>query len=433
MRVRPHLARYLAPLPVIFTLVLAACSSAAATGGHPTATAGGSHGGGGSTPTPAPCVTRATAQGEAWVSGQQVAGTLNGGSVTTLSNFAYPLGIPNEGAVGNTPKPSFITWSPDGKHLGVMIQQTVPFSVEYTPFVVDTSTHAVTKVPLPDAISVPSEETPKRMLAWADNHTLIIMDGYSNSHTTSHNVYSYDITANTLSTLPGISDAVEGVARCGTLFYLKVTAFSPMPGDTSGNHFQVASGQINRYDLSAHTTIGSAYTIGDATTFAGAEGQVTLMGWDVTHDGVRIAYQRTAATLTPGVDSGMKLISHFFAANADGSGATPILNGAPAATSNTASEIAISPNDALVAVTDANPTPDALTGSMSGGSPRAYTPDATGAPAWLADSSGFDASKGSESIVSDIYRYLLSTPLNSAGQAPGSDQVPGAILPASLP
>lgn len=429
MRVRPHLAQYLAPLPLIFTLVLAACSSAAATTGRGTATTGGSHGGGGSTPTPAPCSTKATAQGEAWVSGQQVAGTLNGGAVTTLSNFVYPLGIPDEGAVGNTPKPSFISWSPDGKHLGVMIQQIVPFSAEYDPFVVDTSTHAVTKVPLSGAISVPSEETPKRMLTWADNHTLIIMGGVS--HSTS--VYSYDITSNALSTLPGISGAIEGVARCGVLYYLTLTAFSALPGDTSGNHYQVASGQINRYDLTAHTAIGSAYTLGDATTYGGAEGQVTLMGWDVSRDGTKVAYQQTKATLTPNQNAGMAIVSHFYAASSDGSGANPILNGAPAATSNSECEIAISPNGALVAVTDANPSPNVLTGSMSGGSPRAYTPDATGTPAWLADSSGFDATKVSQSIVTDIYRYLLSTPLNGAGQAPGTDQVPGGTLPASLP
>lgn len=427
MRARPSLTRYLAPLPLLLALAVGACSSAAATKGNPTATGGSQSAT--ATPTPAPCATHATAQGEAWVTGQQVAGTLNGGGVTTLSNFVYPLGIPDENAVGNTPKPSFITWSPDGKHLGVLIQQIVPFSMEYDPYVVDTSTHAVTKVPLSGAISVPSEQTPKRLLTWADNHTLIIMGGISKSP----NVYSYDITSNTLSTLPGISGAVEGVARCGVLYYLTLTAFAPMPGDTSGNHYQVASGQINRYDLTAHAAVGGPYTIGDATTFGGAEGQVTIMGWDVSHDGTKVAYQQTKATLTPGQNAGMALVSHFFAANADGSGATPILNGAPAATSNSESEIAISPNGALVAVTDANPSPDVLTGSMSGGSPRAYTPDATGMPAWLADSSGFDASKGSYSTVGDVYRYLLSTPLNGAGQAPGTDQVPGGSLPAALP
>ncbi|HKV83829.1 MAG TPA: hypothetical protein VJN88_04695, partial [Ktedonobacterales bacterium] len=338
MRIWPPLARYLAPLPVLLILALAACSSVAATStGHPTATTGGGAGAT-ATPTPAPCATRATALGEAWDMGQQVAGTVNSGAVTTLSNFVYPLGIPDENAVGNTPKPSFITWSPDGLHLGVLIQQVVPFSVEYDPYVVDTSTHAVTKVPLPGALSVPSEQTPKRMLTWADNHTLIIMSGIASAP----NVYSYDITTNTLSTLPGIGGAVEGVARCGVLYYLKLTAFAPLAGDTSGNHYMVATGQINRYNLATHTAVGGAYTIGDATTFGGAEGQVTIMGWDVTRDGTRVAYQQTKATLTPGVNSGMTLVSHFFAANSDGSGASAILNAAPAATSNSECELAIS-------------------------------------------------------------------------------------------
>ena len=103
MRVWPPLARYLAPLPLLLVVALAACSSAAATStGHSTATTGGGVGAT-ATPTPPPCATRATAQGEAWDLGQQVAGTVNGGAVTTLSNFVYPLGIPDENAVGNTP------------------------------------------------------------------------------------------------------------------------------------------------------------------------------------------------------------------------------------------------------------------------------------------------------------------------------------------
>ncbi|MGH2487627.1 MAG: hypothetical protein ACRDHE_16620, partial [Ktedonobacterales bacterium] len=88
MRVRPRLARHLAPIPLLLTVILTACSSVAATStGHPTATTGGSGSGATATPTPATCATRATAQGEAWDVGQQVAGIVNGGAVTMLSNF----------------------------------------------------------------------------------------------------------------------------------------------------------------------------------------------------------------------------------------------------------------------------------------------------------------------------------------------------------
>jgi hypothetical protein len=94
--------------------------------------------------------------------------------------------------------------------------------------------------------------------------------------------------------------------------------------------------------------------------------------------------------------------------------------------------LSISPNGAYVAVTGATPTPDIATDSMSGGSVRYYTPDAYHLAAWLPDSSGFDA-LADTSTGESIYRYLLSTPLNGSGRAPGAVLVPNGAWPASLP
>jgi hypothetical protein len=69
---------------------------------------------------------------------------------------------------------------------------------------------------------------------------------------------------------------------------------------------------------------------------------------------------------------------------------------------------------------------------MAGGGVRFYTPDAASAPAWLSDSSGFDANTTSYPSV-DTERYLLSTPPGPGGRAPGSVLVANAQLPATLP
>jgi hypothetical protein len=366
----------------------------------------------------APCATTASATAEAWDFNQQVQGRINGGGVTQLSQFQYPLGIPDENAVGNNPQTSFIAWAPDAKHLAVAILQIVPFSSEYDPYIVDTTTHAVTKVPLEGAITWPSESTGRRIFSWADSHTLIIV---------AQHAYSYDITSGTLSPLPGITGAQEGVVRCSTLFYTTYGTFAPIAGAPAPQATK-APVLLNRYSLVTHTALGSPMTLGEASTYPGAEGQITGLGWDVSRDGTKVAYQQATAKYSGG---NLVTSSKFYAANADGSGKVQIL---PQATSNSPAFVAISPSGTLVAVTAANPTPNVLSGSLSGGSLRAYTPDSDGAPSWLADNSGFDTQmQGAQGVAAGLYRYLLSTPLNSQGRAPATEVHLGASNAASLP
>jgi hypothetical protein len=111
--------------------------------------------------------------------------------------------------------------------------------------------------------------------------------------------------------------------------------------------------------------------------------------------------------------------SWFFVANADGTGVAPILTGPPPVTSTTGAHLAIAPDGTQVAVTNAQGTPTAATGPITGaGGTHVYTPDAVGLPAWLLDGSGFLSARVDQTPAGDIYQYLLSTP-------PVGDRIPG--------
>ncbi len=362
---------------------------------------------------PPPCATHATTTALAWVVGQQVVGKVPASaSATTVSHFVYPLGIPDEGAVGNAPQLTFMAFAPDAAHLAVAVAQFVPFQTEYDPYIVDTATHAVTRIPLATSINVASEDTPHRLFAWADTHTLIIF--------TASSAQRYDLTTNTLTPLPGISGAVEGVVRCSTLFY------SAYPGLNSASN-PVVSEQLNRYDLTTSAPIGAPITIGNAGTWGGGEGHVEYGGWDVSPDGAHLAYQSLALTETAG-GGGLNESSHWYTANVDGSGATSIL---PSATANAMAYVSISPDGAYVAVTNANPTPNVLSGPLAGGATRFYdSPSGYSQLAWSADSSGFYAGTSGDPFTPGA---IALYPIGAGGHATGSTAVAGANAPASLP
>jgi hypothetical protein len=271
----------------------------------------------------------------------------------------------------------------------------------------------------------PDEET--RDLAWADNHTLIVFPGIGGRGGAS-STYSYDITTNTATALPGVTNAIEGEVRCGTLYWLEIGSFTVLnAGDP--NHNAKAPARLHRYDLAGHAAIGGPIPLGDATTAGGAEGQIGYPGWDVSRDGTRLAYQRMTATYAAG---DLHIASQFLAANADGSGAAAILTGPPPVTSTSPADLSFSPNGALVAVSNAQSTPTVATGPSSGaGGTKFYSPDAGGQPAWLSDNSGFYAEAAGASTT-DIYQYLLATP-PVAGRIPGTDVHPNATFATTLP
>jgi hypothetical protein len=300
------------------------------------------------------------------------------------------------------------------------------------PYIIDTATHAVSRVTLPGEYRLGTG----RNLAWADNHTLLVFQGDTpGSRLPAGSVpttfYSYDITTHALTTLPGITRAAtDGVVRCSTLFYLEVTPLVVIGTTSDGRRVYRGTAFLHRYNLAAHTEIGSPFSIGQTWDEEGSFGNYQWPGWDVTRDGTRLAFQGTEVSFSASA-SGPTIRSHFSAATAGGSGTTPILNAPVAVTAETGASLAISPNGAFVAVTQAYPTPDIASGSMTGGSVRFYTPDAASAPAWLANSDGFDANSIS-ALAGDIHRFLLSTPLDAHGRAPGATIVADAQLPATL-
>jgi hypothetical protein len=318
--------------------------------------------------------------------------------------------------------------SPDGAHIAVDEDVFVPFTEEIYPYVVDTTTHAVTRVVLPSYPRTPDEEP--RMLAWADNHTLVVFQGSTNRGGSPTTTYTYDITTHTATALPGVTNGVEGVVRCSTLYWMDTGAFTALsPADP--NQTSTAPERIHRYDLTTHSELSSPITIGVAVTTAGSEGQVDFAGWDVSRDNTRLVYQQLSVTSSGGA---LHESSRFFAASADGTGAVPILTGPPLVTSTTGAYLAISPDGTRVAVTNAQETPTVATGSITGtGGTLIYTPDALGLPAWLPDSSGFLSTSVDQSpATSDIYQYLLSTP-PVGGRVPGTEVQPQGSDPATLP
>jgi hypothetical protein len=408
---------------IVCLLIVLLCGCAASnptangstpTTGEPTATA---------TPTAPPCATRATTTAEAWVKGQtdpQVMGSINGASETQLSNFTYPLGLPYEGQFGGAYLQA-LAWAPDAQHLAVAVAVNVGPSVSLFPYIVDTTSHAVTRVMLPDSNGIAEHAAANRIFSWADTHTLVIFGGFGGGSNGSggSTTYSYDLTSGSVTPLPGVTSAYEGVVRCSTLFYLEITPLTQV--GSSGGYKGTA--RLHRYDLGSHSEIGSPITLGDTSTFNGAEGEVSLMGWDASPDGTRIAYQQT--TVSFGSGSNPSISSKFFAANADGSGATQILTGA---TSNSPAFLAISPDGKQVAVTNASPTPTVLSGSMSGGMAYFYQPDAEGPPVWLADGTQFEADQLIGSAAG-VERWALNT---TGGREAGALAHAGGGIPATL-
>src|ERR1051326_3632697 len=103
-------------------------------------------------PTPTPCVRQSTTTAEAWASNDkptQVIGSINGGPEATLSNFVYPLGLPNEGQFGDASLAA-LAWAPDGLHLAVAVAVNDGPARALFPYILDTTTHVATRVMLPD-------------------------------------------------------------------------------------------------------------------------------------------------------------------------------------------------------------------------------------------------------------------------------------------
>ncbi len=382
------------------------------------------------TDTAAACTFPATGTTEAWLCDGQVLASIGGNPATALSDFTYPLLVPNGPSLGAS-SPDALLWSPDGSHLAVSFAPAQQGGgINCYPFLLDVQTQAVTRVALP---SYPTQaKAPTEMhLAWADAQTLLIFGaapaapgtasppGLAGSAGTT--TYRYSLVSGKATALPGVTAAASGVVRGSVLFYLELTPLGQMAG-TPG--FYKGAALLHRYDLTSQQEIGTPFALGDTLTSAGAS-SLLIPGWDASPDGSQVVYQQTSVTLAAGATR-PTVTSHFWAAQADGSGATPVLAGV---SSSGAAWLSISPNGAFVAATGLQPGPGTYADSLSGGDVHAFTPASASAPAWLADSSGFDASSNF-SDGADVLRYLLSTP---GAPASGTDLIQNARDPATLP
>jgi hypothetical protein len=396
--------RTLAFLSVVLTLCLAACGSS-------TSSSGGS-----GTPTPTPtCNTRATGVAEAWVTNlQQIDGTIRGGLAHRMSNFVYPLGLPGESTdPALRPFIETLAWAPDAKHLAVEMLVPVGYGGAGNPtgypYIVDPTTHAVTRVVLPGAYPVGY----LRSLTWADSDTLIILSGVAPGGPAPGSpgrAYVYNVSTGRVSELAGVRSTTDGLVRCSTLFYIEYTPLTPFGTDSLGLTVSKGIARMHRYSLVTHREIGSPLDISE-TYQVGGDNEFEVPGWDVSADGTHIVYQKMVAHLPTG-PTDEHIASLFYAADPDGGHQVRILSPA-APTSNTM--LRISPDGKLVAATQVFPAPAILTGGIAGGATRMYTPDGVDAPAWLPDSLTFDVG---ELAGDNILRYSLALSPGAGGLVP---------------
>ncbi len=382
------------------------------------------------TDTSGACTFPATGTTEAWICNGQILASIAGNPATALSDFSYPLPVPNGPALGES-SPAALLWSPDGNHLAVAFAPAQPGAgINCYPFILDVQTQAITRVVLP-AYPTGAKAPTATHLAWADAQTLLIFGtapagagvsappGLAGSAGTTS--YRYNLTNGQATALPGITTAASGSVRGTTLFYLELTPLSQMAGAAG---FYKGSALLHRYDLTSQQEVGTPLMLGD--TLASITPRTMLIpGWDASPDGSQIVYQQMSVTLAAGATR-PAVTSLFWAAQADGTGAVPILAGIA---SSSAARLSISPDGALVAATGIQPGPGTYAESLKGGAVHAFTPANASAPAWLSDSSGFDAS--SDFVGDDdVLRYLLSTP---GAPASGTDLIQNARDPATLP
>jgi hypothetical protein len=275
--------------------------------------------------------------------------------------------------------------SPDGQHIAVVGGAGCGDGQEHgMVFVVTVATGSFDPVPTSDAL------TNERSVGWLNSSTLWIA-GSSSGTLGVAGVHAMPV------------GGVEAVVRGDSLFYLS------MGGDfTSG----LISATLHRYSLSAHHDLNSI-NLGTFELAKGrSPGDFHFQGWDASLDGSHVVYQVT--TPAPAGDSQLEGIasSRIFYANADGSGARPILQ---YMTTNNAVRIRISPDGTQVAVTEAEPSPDIITGCVTSSGTsgdscfHAYTlptgQSSSDYPAWAADGHAFLVESNG-----NLYRFTVGIP-----------------------
>lgn len=385
----------------------------------------------GAAPSAASCAARPTATAMVWDENGQVQGSLDSAPPTTLSNFSYPLGLPGETGA-NPAQLGALAVAPDGAHLAVAVQVPGNGTAGVTyPYIVDTATHAVTRIALPRYPSALGQQG--RPFAWADARTLIIFAGVGSGTDglDGPQTYRYDLASGKVTSLPGLANAVEGAVRCSTIFWLGLSDLSSI-GGSLGATFYRGQVQLSRYDLATHKGIGQPLSLGDTSAEDSGPWSVNWPGWDISADGALIVYQQMSITF----DGSQEVVtSTIHETNAGGGGSRIIFAGPETVMLAGAARLAVSPDGRQVAMTESPSTPAAVSGSFpdSGGF-KSYSPAARGQPVWMPDGSGFlAAADAAPSFSAGIYQYWPGTPaLGENGTIPGVELSQGGTNPATL-
>ena len=287
--------------------------------------------------------------------------------------------------------------SPDGQHIAVVGGAGCGDGQEHgSVFVVTVATGAFDPVPNSNAL------TNARSVGWLNNTTLWIS---GNS--------TYTLGASSVQGLPGVTSSVEAAVRGDTLFYL-----APDYGNLT-----TLSATLHRYSLSAHHDLNTIDLGSFQLPTGRSPGDFHFQGWDASPDGTHVVYQVTTPATPSDTQPEGIASSRIEYANADGSGATQILQ--YMATTNTV-RMRFSPDGTQVAVTEAEPAPDIITGCVA--SPGAHADPcfhsyvlpagqfSANYPAWAADGRTFLA-EGS----GNLYRYSVGTSTGSLAQPNASN------------
>jgi hypothetical protein len=174
--------------------------------------------------------------------------------------------------------------------------------------------------------------------------------------------------------------------------------------------------------MSSYSALPGSVNLGQIASYEGSVGDYLTPGWDVSADGAHLAYQQVTAG--PAGSGQVAPPTHFYYANANGSGATHI---ASYVSTHLPTQLLFSPNGHLIAISGADPAPNVVTASVSSpgnsGDPNLhfYHPDAYQFPVWKWDSTQFWAGTGFGTTSPAIYRYTVSSSSSTLAQSGGQN------------
>ncbi len=296
--------------------------------------------------------------------------------------------------------------SPDAKHIVIVGGAGCGDGQSHGPvFVVNVAAGTMTPIANTNVL------TNERSVGWLNNDTLFFASGAVNM---------YRISSATVAALPGTNGAVEATVRGSQLFYITFTR---------GNMLHVLA-SLHRYNLISQRDV----TVIDLGTFDLPAGQSPpdyhSEGWDASLDGTHVVYQVTTSGPVQSAPVGISS-SRIYYASADNSAQSQILQ---FMTTNNLVRLHISPNGKEVAVTEATPAPDIISGCVN--SPGA-TPQSDpcfhsyalpqgffsgGYAVWSPDGTAFIVAAYGDPPGNGLYRFTVGAPSGTLVQ-------PGAYNP----